>query len=137
VWSAPGGDARSGLARHPASAGDAGQRLAREAEALVILFFEYGRLGNQLFQYVGLKKYFPKDDFIFFVCEDLHQFFDNVDVRLIRKNTISQWIVFGLFKRIVFFLRKRVFLGESQKIRAPIALTLLFERVLSRDYLFR
>ena len=27
----------------------------------MILHIENGRLGNQLFQYIGLKKYFPKD----------------------------------------------------------------------------
>ncbi len=78
----------------------------------MILFFEYGRLGNQLFQYVGLKKHFPNDSLIFFGCEELHQCFDNVDARFICKNTISRRIPFGLLKKIIFFLANVRILGR-------------------------
>jgi hypothetical protein len=70
----------------------------------VILFFEHGRLGNQLFQYCGLRHYCSEHKLVFIGCEDLQRHFNSVDARFIPKNTLSRWFPFSLFRRIVFFL---------------------------------
>ena len=70
----------------------------------MILFFENGRLGNQLFQYCGLRHYFPEHKLVFLGCEDLQRHFDAVDARFIPKNALSLWFPFSLLIRIVFFL---------------------------------
>jgi hypothetical protein len=51
----------------------------------MILFFQNGELGNQIFQYCGLKKYFPNHKLIFFGCEKLKNTFDNLEVSFISK----------------------------------------------------
>lgn len=70
----------------------------------MIIFFEHGRLGNQLFQYCGLRHYCSGHKLIFIGCEDLQRHFESVDARFIPKNTLSPWFPFPLFRRIVFFL---------------------------------
>lgn len=70
----------------------------------MILFFEHGRQGNQLFQYCGLRHYFPEHKLVFLGCEGLQRHFESVDARFIPKNTLSRWFPFGLLRRIVFFL---------------------------------
>ena len=77
----------------------------------MILFFEYGRLGNQLFQYSGLSKFFPKDKLVFFGCEDLDRYFDSVDAQFISKSLLPGLIRFGTLRRIAFFLAKARILG--------------------------
>lgn len=79
----------------------------------MILFFEHGRTGNQLFQYVGLKKYFPDERIIFLGCEDLRQYFDNIEAQFIPKRAVSRWVLpFELLKRIAFFLANARILGR-------------------------
>ena len=70
----------------------------------MILFFESGRLGNQLFQYCGLKQYFPEHNFVFFGCEDLQRHFDCSSTRFIPKSALVCWLPFRILRRIVFFL---------------------------------
>lgn len=70
----------------------------------MIIFFEYGRLGNQLFQYTGLRRYFPEHTLAFLGCEDLQRHFDSVGPQFIPKNVLGRWLPFGLIRRIVFFL---------------------------------
>ena len=45
----------------------------------MILHIEDGRIGNQLFQYVGLKKYFPKENLLFLGSENFQKLFKNID----------------------------------------------------------
>lgn len=70
----------------------------------MILFFEYGRLGNQLFQYCGLKKCFPEHKMVFLGCSELEHFFEIDAARFIRKDTINRLIPFGLLQRFISFL---------------------------------
>ena len=77
----------------------------------MILFFEQGRLGNQLFQYAGLTIFFPKDKLVFFGCEDLERYFDSVDAQFIPKSTLYPWMRFRTLGRIAFFLAKARILG--------------------------
>lgn len=78
----------------------------------MILFFEHGRLGNQLFQYCGLRHYFPAQKLVFLGCEDLLRHFDSIDAQLIPKNGLGRWLPFGVIRRIVFFLVTVRFLGR-------------------------
>lgn len=78
----------------------------------MILFFEHGRLGNQLFQYCGLKKYFSDHKLVFIGCEDLEKSFDNVDVQFISRKQIERWLRFGLVRRIVFLLSNIRIIGR-------------------------
>ena len=45
----------------------------------MVVFFEYGRLGNQLFQYASIRKLFPNEKIILFGFRDLEEAVDNVD----------------------------------------------------------
>jgi len=83
----------------------------------VILFFEHGRLGNQLFQYCGIKHSFPEHKLVFFGCEDLQRHLESVDARFIPKNTLSRWFPFGLLRRVVFFLVAARLLGRITEER--------------------
>jgi hypothetical protein len=67
----------------------------------MIFFFENGRLGNQLFQYYGLKSYFPKHKLYFFGCSSLQNLFNKVDVKFIKlkKNIFLN----ELLKKTLFF----------------------------------
>lgn len=75
-------------------------------------FFESGKLGNQLFQYCGLRHYFPKHKLVFLGCEDLQRHLDSVDAQLIPRNLLGRWLSFGLVRGIVFFLVALRFLGR-------------------------
>jgi hypothetical protein len=77
----------------------------------VILFFENGRLGNQLFQYYGLTKYFPREKLVFFGFEGLERYFNSVDAQFIPKSSLSHWIRFGILRSIVFFFAKVRIIG--------------------------
>jgi hypothetical protein len=76
----------------------------------MIIHIENGRLGNLLFQYVGLKKYFPKKKLIFIGCNNFQDFFDNIDANFFFIK-ISNQIFFRLFKLTIFALIKIRFLG--------------------------
>jgi hypothetical protein len=70
----------------------------------MILFFEYGRLGNQLFQYMGLKQFFPGQRLIFIGCDDLHAVIEIEDVTFIQKKNQKRWLIIRLFVRVMSIL---------------------------------
>lgn len=70
----------------------------------MIILFENGRVGNQLFQYIGLKEYFPKEKLIFFGCQSLNNLFDNIDVCFLNKNKFTKIFLFSLPRLIFNFL---------------------------------
>jgi hypothetical protein len=77
----------------------------------MILHLENGRLGNQLFQYIGLKKYFPKHRILNIGCENLQQSFDKVEITFLSMKKIYK-SVFTLLKLLIIFLTKIRFLGK-------------------------
>lgn len=83
----------------------------------MIIFFEKGRLGNQLIQYIGLKNLFPRENLIFFGCESLLKVFKNLNSFFLKKENISQH-TFVLIKRIVFFLVKIRIFGKIEEHRS-------------------
>lgn len=56
----------------------------------MILFFEYGRLGNQLFQYLGVRHYFPDQKLVFFGCSDLKDTLEFVEVTIIPRERFQR-----------------------------------------------
>ena len=83
----------------------------------MVIFFEGGRLGNQLLQYCGLRHYFPGHKLVFLGCEDLQRHFESVDARFIPKNTLGLWFPFSLLRRIVLFLVAARLLGRITEER--------------------
>jgi len=78
----------------------------------VIIFFENGRLSNQLFQYCGLRHYFPRHKLVFLGCEDLQKHFESVNARFFLRNTLSRRFSFRLLMQVVFFLVAARLLGR-------------------------
>jgi hypothetical protein len=56
----------------------------------MILFFEYGRLGNQLFQYSGICHYFPDHKIVFFDCSDLKDTLEFVEATIIPRERFQR-----------------------------------------------
>jgi hypothetical protein len=81
----------------------------------MILFYENGKLGNQLFQYCGIKKYFPNHRIIFFGLDNLRKTFDKVDATFIQKRNLTYKIIFRLIKLTLFLLVYVEFIGQIKK----------------------
>ena len=77
----------------------------------MILHLENGRLGNQLFQYIGLKRYFPKDKIIYLGFKNPQESFDNFNIYFLNMKRIYN-IFFILLKSIIIFLTKIRVLGK-------------------------
>lgn len=109
----------------------------------MIFFFENGRLGNQLFQYCGIKMSFPSDKIIFFGCEGLKELFDNVDVDFIEKESISRWIPFGFLQRIIYVLADLRIIGlitqepDATSFKLSVRKGLLSKILVSKDVFFQ
>ena len=77
----------------------------------MILLLQAGQLGNQLFQYIGLKKYFPKKKIIFLSHNNnIQPLFDNLDDNFIFVKKISLSF-FQILQKLIIFLIKIRFLG--------------------------
>jgi hypothetical protein len=85
----------------------------------MIIFFEFGKTGNQLFQYIGLKKYFPNEKLVFFGCKELNNFFNDIDVYFVNKNLSLRWILYSLPKILLFFLADLKILGSIREYDHP------------------
>tara|TARA_Y100000389_G_scaffold167531_1_gene172774 strand:- start:21965 stop:22828 length:864 start_codon:yes stop_codon:yes gene_type:complete len=77
----------------------------------MILHFRDGQLGNQLFQYTGLKKYFPNEKLIFLGCESIHQSFDNLEAHFISLRKIKDWNLFNILHYVALLLIQIRILG--------------------------
>lgn len=85
----------------------------------MIIFFEHGKTCNQLFQYIGLKKYFPNEKLVFFGCEGLNNFFNDIDVYFVNKNLSFKWILYSLPRILLFFLADLKILGSITEYDHP------------------
>ena len=56
----------------------------------MIFFFENGRLGNQLFQYHGLRYFFQKDKILFFGCSELKAHFSPLNAVFIPDTLLAR-----------------------------------------------
>jgi len=83
----------------------------------IILFFEFGRLGNQLFQYVGLRQCFPAHRLIFFGLDDLHKVVENVDAIFIPKASIPQRFNNRVLRPVISIMSRLHVIGVIQERR--------------------
>lgn len=85
----------------------------------MIIIFENGRLGNQLFQYAALKDLFPNQQLVFFGCEDLRIVLSSFDSKIIScKKLPSVFILpisylFGLISSLKIIGRIREVKADS------------------------
>ncbi len=98
----------------------------------MIIFFEHGRLGNQLFQYAALKTFFPKENVVLFGFEDLDEIIEPVDAKLIKRSDLPRWLPFGLARRFFSFLAGVYLIGSVWEKRNPAA----YELESSRGLIF-
>ena len=67
----------------------------------MVIVFEYGRLGNQLFQYVGIKKTFAKHRIIMFGCDSLYSMFDGVEAMIIPRDKFRSPLLYKIHKKTI------------------------------------
>lgn len=84
----------------------------------MIIFFKDGRLGNQLFQYVGLNLLFPKQKIIFFGCDEITELLCNcssvsLKLKIFGKFFSLKWII----NFLIFFVRIKL-IGSIREERA-------------------
>jgi len=82
----------------------------------MIVFFENGRLGNQLFQYAALKELYPNHRLVFFGCRDLNQALHSVDAIIIKRNSALRWLIY-LLERLFFALASLRIIGTIEERR--------------------
>jgi hypothetical protein len=82
----------------------------------MILFYEDGRLGNQLFQLAALKQYFPKHQLLFLGCKDLRLTLKDVDAIFICKDALPRLLRF-LLPRVLLKLSQTRILGSIREVR--------------------
>lgn len=78
----------------------------------MIFFFENGRIGNQLFQYCGLKTYFPKHKIFFFGLNSLKNSFDNIEGIFFDLSNKKKFYFIRILKQTLFFLAKIRIIGK-------------------------
>ena len=66
----------------------------------ILIFFENGRVGNQLFQYCGIKNLYPNHIVILFGLKDLQKTFCNLDAYFIGCEWLKRWKLFGMVKSL-------------------------------------
>lgn len=79
---------------------------------IMIIFIESGRLGNQLFQYCGLKHFFSTHKLVFIGCEDLRQVTDQVDGRFIPKRLLGNLFFFRFLRYLLGLFASIKILGK-------------------------
>jgi len=82
----------------------------------VIVFFEDGRLGNQLFQYAALKELYPNQRLLFFGFGALKQAIESVDAIIIEKEKLPRFLM-AVLKRLFSTLAKIRIIGTIQESR--------------------
>jgi hypothetical protein len=108
----------------------------------MIFFFESGKLGNQLFQYFGLKKYFPNQKLIFFGCDDLKKICYNLNI-LFFSNKQNTKFLFSILNFFFSFLVKIRIIGsitqfaKNDDFRIVIKRGVLFNIYLARSIYFQ
>jgi hypothetical protein len=94
---------------------------------LMIVFFEYGRLGNQLFQYATLKELFPKERFFFYGCGDLKNTLALVDATVIENEKMTHWVRNRLRQLLLSLSTLRI-IGKIGEQRADLTYSIKIRR---------
>jgi len=71
----------------------------------MIIFFEHGRLGNNIFQYAALRQLYPKHRLVCFGCGDLKKIIYPIDVISLEKGIIPSWVLLVLRKTLSLFAK--------------------------------
>ena len=80
----------------------------------MIIFFEGGRLGNQIFQYCGLKKICGKDRIYIYGMHSLKKSFINLD--LIKSNFLIDYMIRRIGQKRFLYLSKKIgFIGYIEE----------------------
>lgn len=104
----------------------------------MILFFEDGRLGNQLFQYVGIKKYFPSHKIVLFGFDDLDKVIEPIDAVLFTKKQLSGWLRFGVLRRVMVLLASIRLIGSVEEYKNSSVFSVAIHRgVIPAIYLLK
>jgi hypothetical protein len=82
----------------------------------MIFFFEYGRLGNQLFQYAALKELYPNQRLVLFGFGTLKQAIESVDAIIVEKENLPRFLMAGL-QRLFLMLSKLRIIGAIKETR--------------------
>jgi hypothetical protein len=82
----------------------------------MIFFFEYGRLGNQLFQYAALKELYPNQRLVLFGFGTLKQAIGSVDAIIVEKEKLPRFLMAGL-QRLFLMLSKLRIIGAIKETR--------------------
>lgn len=78
----------------------------------MIIFFENGRLGNQLFQYCGLKKFFSKERLILIGFKELESACYDLDAKLVNSRIFNNKYFLYLIKALLLKLSNGYVLGK-------------------------
>jgi len=81
----------------------------------MILCFEYGRLGNQMLQYVGIKKCFPNHKIVLVGYDDLADVLDPVDAVIFKKRRMPIVLFFSVLRYLAQFLTLIRFVGVVEE----------------------
>ena len=111
--------------------------MSRERNPIIIIF-ENGRLGNQLFQYCGLRTRFPDGEFILLGMDEIKSVFDGLDLgkRRAWKSVAARWFRLLGRRRIEALVRRAHVIGtiEERVTKSGIEVQVL-EGFLSNAYL--
>ena len=86
----------------------------------MILFFEYGRLGNQLFQYAALKELYPRHHLVFFGCRSLKKVLSKVDATIVERERVPRSIMLCLLKLFNLLAKLRI-IGVISEVRSVLS----------------
>ena len=72
----------------------------------MIIHLRHGRLGNQIFEYISLKKKFPKEKLILLGMTEFKNLYDTKDINFFNGNGIIIYVLRNIAKYLEFFLSK-------------------------------
>jgi hypothetical protein len=70
----------------------------------MVIFLEDGRLGNQLFQYLGLRQYYPNHLLVIFGCNDLQNIVNSRNTIILKSRFFKNNIFLSIARYILEFL---------------------------------
>lgn len=104
----------------------------------MIIFVEHGRIGNQLFQYIGLKMKAPHQMLVIIGCSELQRLFVNIEALFIDDEVILGRRRYSLLRRIISFLADARILGTiTEDTNSTLYKTVLHRGLLQGIYVTR
>jgi len=110
--------------------------LVIDGESCVIVFFEHGRLGNQLFLYAAIKELYPNQRLVFFGFAALKQAIEPIDALIIEKEKLPRFLMVGLRHFLLVLVRLRI-IGVIQESRGGSSYFVKVTKGLFRIYLLK